>query len=227
VRYEEAQDHLRWTVRHVLAVTSPAHFLRVEIGSPGGSGMAGRVVGLTENGGATRPVDPGPWTELAPGTRRVELVREWVEPVAATTVRGWLRPIPFRRVAIRPPGHGGEMTVGVGIEGMSGLEASLGVMLPPAELERVVLPGRSFHFATRPGAATLEGDTDVWRPAERTSEALAVELVPRTTIMRNAGFLAIRAYLYRPNSGAVAALVGLAAFTLVLTRAGGGGAPAG
>jgi hypothetical protein len=119
------------------------------------------------------------------------------------------------------------MTVGVGIEGMSGLEASLGVMLPPAELERVVLPGRSFHFATRPGAATLEGDTDVWRPAERTSEALAVELVPRTTIMRNAGFLAIRAYLYRPNSGAVAALVGLAAFTLVLTRAGGGGAPAG
>jgi hypothetical protein len=92
------------------------------------------------------------------------------------------------------------------------------VPLPAPRLGRVLVPRHALYFTSRPGTVTPGADGEIWEPAGESSEPLGFELVPRTRLLRNAAFVWVRGYLYRPNPGAVVVAAGLAALTLVLVR---------
>ncbi len=147
------------------------------------------------------------------------VVAAWPEPMAPRKVRGPLRPPAFGRLDVnvpvasddaaghrrrrRPPGH-------------RDAARSYGCRLLASRVSRCRAT-RSIS-STGPERAPLGPEGETWEPAGDGGGRLALELVPRSFVLRNAAFAWGRGYLYRPNPGAVAAAAGLAALTLVLVR---------
>jgi hypothetical protein len=171
-------------------------------------------------GGATaRPVPPGiAWMDLEPAPRGVALVAAWSLPATPRPVRAAFRRLAFERLEVDLPAGDDDAMVTTVLDGRPGIEVPLAVRLPAPPLARVVVPRHALHFVSRPGTVAPDPEGDTWESGQRDAGPLALELVPRTLVLRNAAFAWTRPYLYRPNPGAVVLVTGLAALTLVLVR---------
>lgn len=218
--YDEDRGEIRWEARYDVAGAPRVRLFRLETRAFRGIAPAGRPLALeyAAGGEAPRPVPPVAWLELEPAPRGVTVTARWVEPVTAEPIRATLRPLAFRRLEVRPPARGDDTVLLAVLDGLPGIEWPLTVSLPPSRLARVTVPRHALFFASRPGAVTPEPDGERWETGGEPPERLGVELVPRSVVLRNAGFTRVRSYLYRPNALAVAVALGVAALTLILVR---------
>ena len=219
-RYDESENKMHWEVRYAVTGAPGVRLLRFETRGFRSAAPPGAPLSLTyaPGGEAPRAVPPGAWTELEPAPRGVVVVAAWPEPMAPRKVHGPLRPPAFGRLDLNVPVASDDAVVTAVVDGRPGIEMPLALRLPPPRLARVTVPRHALHFVDRPGASSLGPEGETWEPAGDAGGRLALELVPRSFVLRNAAFAWGRGYLYRPNPGAVAASAGLAAFTLVLVR---------
>jgi hypothetical protein len=217
VRVDEAAGALRRDVRYLLWIERPARLVRLHAGALRGAlgeQVAGEY-GLDE--APLRPLPSTPWLELD-GARRARLLMAGTERLAATPVRGPLRLIRFWRLEIGPVAAGDDLPVVVGLDQMPGFEAPLAPALPPAALDRLLIPAHALHHVSRPGTVAREEAWDAWLPADRGVGHLGVELAPATPLVRTRLAAAARPYLYGPNAAAALAVLGLAGLTVLLAR---------
>jgi hypothetical protein len=219
-RYDEARGEIQWEARYLVAGAPRVRLLRIETRPFRNAAPAGKPLTLeyAEGGEAMRPVPPGAWLELDPAPRGVAVTARWTDAASLQPIAARLRLLSFGRLEIVLSARVDDaILVGV-LDGLPGVEWPLAVRLPPPRLARVTVPRHALHFASHPGVVTLQQDGDRWEPAGEGPERLAVELVPRSFLLRNGAFARVREYLYRPNVLAVAVALGVAALTLILVR---------
>jgi hypothetical protein len=209
--WDEAAGLARAELRYELAAGAPLGITRVEIAARPGAGTTRQlaVPGVAEAvtvtpDGATLDAPVG-WLEFQ------ERVAWPVRPVA---IRPALRPLAFDRVTldvaavpvliawVRGPGLAGDVP--------------LAIEVPRGPLERVSAPRHAIYYAERPGTVTTGAETDDWTPADPAGagpDTIALELAPRTALLRTAVMAEVRPYLYQANLPAGLALAGLAALT--------------
>jgi hypothetical protein len=222
VGYDEGRGALLREVRYSLAVDPPVALRRLDaqVLRSTGPSTAPVEVEYARDGAPPRGTGGAPWIELEPGVRRLELTVRWTEPARVTPVRPPLRLLAFRRLEIgaTPAPAGVLLAVTVPLEGRD-LEAPLVLALPPARVERLLVPARALHWVSQPGSHAREEDRDIWTPAPGVAPgALVAELVPHGVLFRNAVFAGIRRYVYRASVVTVVGTIGLAALALVLGR---------
>lgn len=219
-RYDESRSEIQWEVRYAVAGAPGVRLLRVEMRAFRGASPPGASLSLAvaAGGQAARPVPPGAWIDLEPAPRGVAVVAAWSLPVTTPPVHATLRTLAFVRLEVDAPARIDDALITVVLDGRPGIEMPLAVRLPAPRLTRVVVPRHALYFASRPGAVTPDPEGEIWEPAGEDTRRVGLELVPRTVFLRNAGFAWARGYLHRPNPGAVAVAIGLAALTLVLVR---------
>jgi hypothetical protein len=218
--YDEARSEIRWEVRYVIAGAPRVRLLRLEARPFRTVAPAGKPLALeyAEGAEAVRPMPPGAWVDLDPAPRGVAVTARWTDAALARPIAAKLRPLSFGRIEIVTPSRADDVMLVAVLDGRPGLEWPLAVRLPSPYLARVTVPHHALHFASHPGAVSPQQDGDRWEPAGEGPERLAIELVPRTFLLRNDAFARVRGYLYRPNTLAVAGALGLAAMTLVMVR---------
>ncbi|HLE42493.1 MAG TPA: hypothetical protein VJB36_00600, partial [Methylomirabilota bacterium] len=222
LEYDETRGELAAEHRHVFEAGPPLRMRRLDVGAlrEGEEGVA-RAFAYAADGDEPRPWTGGPEIGLGEaGAARVVVVERRVRRVVPDRVAAALRRIPFRRLELdgapaRTPAVG--VTVALDAKGA----AALPLRLPGASPRflAVALPRHAFHYASWPGSAGADAGRDVWRPAEPGAGAggLRVELLPRTVLLRNAAFAALKNYLYTPNPAAALAGLALAALAAILT----------
>jgi hypothetical protein len=220
-RYDESERKVLWEVRYAVTGAPRIRLLRLETRAFRSPAPSGVPLNLTyaPGGEGPRVVPPGPWTDLEPAPRSVEVVAAWPEPVVARRVRGPLLRLPaFARLDVKAPAASDDALVTAVVDDRPGIEMPLAVRLPPPRLARLTVPRHALYFADRAGVSVLGPEGDTWIPAGDGGGRLGLELVPRSLFLRNAAFAWVRGYLYRPNPGAMAAAAGAAALTLLLVR---------
>jgi hypothetical protein len=222
VAYDEPAGQLVLEERYVLDIPPALVVRRLDVGA-----LRRRAVRQGDahtlqyaTGGGEPRAFTGTDLELPGPAAQVVVTDRRTRAATLTAIRPSLRPIPFQRLVIdRLADEPVELRVGVALEGPSGVEAVTPVIPPPSRFLGLVLPRDAFHWATLPGTVERNGG-DVWLPSlpEAVPTILGVELVPPGRLFRNAGYGAVRRYLYVPNLTATLTLVGLAAVTSLLAR---------
>ncbi|MBI4014173.1 MAG: hypothetical protein HY359_17780 [Candidatus Rokubacteria bacterium] len=221
LEYDETRGELTAEHRHVFEAGPPLRLLRLDVGALRESeeGVA-RTLAYAADGDEPRPWTGGPEIGLGEaGAARVLVVERRVGRVVPDRVATAFRRIAFRRLAL-----GARPVRTPALDVMVALDAGRGPALPlrvpgaSPRLEGAALPRHAFHYASRPGAIGPDGGRDVWRPAddEAGRDGVRVELLPRTVLLRNAAFAALKEYLYTPNPAAALAGVVLAALAAIL-----------
>jgi hypothetical protein len=218
--YEEDRGEIRWEVRYVVAGAPRVRLLRLETRPFRNAAPSGKPLTLeyAEGGEAGRPMPPGAWVELDPAPRGAAVTARWTVAAPVQPIAAKLRLLSFERIEILMPALADDAILVAVLDGLPGLEWPLALRLPSPRLARVTVPHHALHFASHPGTVTRQQDGDRWEPTGEGPERLAIELVPRTFLLRNDAFARVRGYLYRPNVPAIAVALGLAALTLVLAR---------
>jgi hypothetical protein len=217
VEYDESQREVAWEVRYAVAGASRLRLVRIETRAFRNAGRPGRPLSLAyaAEEEPPSPVPSGDWLELGRPARTVSLVAAWAEPAALRPIHSTLRPLAFERLEIVSSRVSDDALVVTVLDGHPGIEIPLAVALPPPLLARVTVPRHALYFAGAPGTSASGPDGDTWAAVDGPG-SVAVDLVPRTLLLRNQTLARLRAYLYRPNAMTLTVIVGLAALTLLL-----------
>jgi hypothetical protein len=219
-RLEEARGELRWEIQYAVAGAPGVRLLRLETRPFRGAAPPGVRLSLAYAAGGEplRPVPPGGWLELEPAPRGVTVILTWAESLVARPVSAPLRALTFEEIGVGGVPKGDDVQITAVLDGRGAIEIPLFVRLPPPRLTRAVVPRHALYFASRPGTATPGPEGETWAPIDEGRGPLRLELVPRSLLLRNPLFAWVGGYLYRPNPGTVAVVIGLAALALVLIR---------
>jgi hypothetical protein len=217
VEYDESRREVAWEVRHAVAGAPHARLVRIETRAFRNAGRPGRPLSLTyaAEEEPPSPVPSGDWLELGRPARTVSLVAAWVEPATLRPIHSMLRPLAFERLDVVSARVPDDALVATVLDGHLGIEIPLAVALPPPSLARVTVPRHALYFAGGPGTSASGPAGDTWAAADGPG-SVAVDLVPRTLLLRNQALVWLRAYVYRPNGMTLTVIVGLAALTLLL-----------
>jgi hypothetical protein len=217
VEYDESRREIAWEVRHAVAGAPHARLVRIETRAFRNAGRPGRPLSLTyaAEEEPPSPVPSGDWLELGRPARTVSLVAAWVEPATLRPIHSMLRPLAFERLDVVSARVPDDALVATVLDGHLGIEIPLAVALPPPSLARVTVPRHALYFAGGPGTSASGPAGDTWAAADGPG-SVAVDLVPRTLLLRNQALVWLRAYVYRPNGMTLTVIVGLAALTLLL-----------
>jgi hypothetical protein len=218
--HDEDRGEIRWEVRYVVAGAPRVRLLRLEarpfrIVAPAGKPL---TLEYAEGGETFRAVPPSAWVELDPAPRGAVVTARWTDAAPVRPISATLRLLSFGRFEIVAPARADDVILVAVLDGLPALEWPLAVRIAPPRLSRVTVPRHALHFASHTGTVTQQQDGDRWEAAGEGPERLAIEVVPRSVLLRNGAFARVRGYLYRPNALAVAVALGLAGLTLVLVR---------
>ena len=217
---DDGRGEIRWEGQYRVAGAPAVRLLRLETRAFRSAAPSGARLSLAyaAGGEALHPAPAGGSLELEPAPRGVTVVMTWTQRLVPRPVHAALRTLTLQEVEVGVPAKGDDVLVTAALDGYPSLEIPLFVKLPAPRLARVVVPSHALYFASQPGRFTLAPDGESWEATEGATAPLKIELVPRSAVLRNAVFTWAAGYLYRPNPATVAAVVGLAALTLVLIR---------